>query len=102
VVMLFMTAMLAVTACSEEETRDTSKEEKDEDLSKDHADVKTYEYGEEVGLEFETPKQDAATVLDLEDEVAQANSLNEPYVWARIRKKEQIEEVNEQTMDYFV
>src|SRR5699024_8100821 len=102
VVMLFMTAMLAVTACSEEETRETSMEEKAEELSEDPANVKTYEYGEEVGLEFETPKQEAATVLDLEGEVAQANSLNEPYVWARIRKKEQIEEVNEQTMDYFI
>src|SRR5699024_7730692 len=102
VVMLFMTAMLAVTACSEEETSDTSHEEKAEALSEDPADVKTYEYRQEVGCEFETLRQEAATVLDLEGEVAQANSLNEPYVWARIRKKEQIEGVNDQTMDYFI
>src|SRR5699024_10050404 len=56
----------------------------------------------EVGLEFETPNKETTTVLDIEGEVAQGNSLNEHSVWARIREKEQIEEVNEQTMDYFI
>lgn len=102
VVMLFMTVLLAVTACGKEETRDTSNAEKTEELSEDPADVKTYEYGEELGLELETPKLAAATVLALEGEVSQADSLNESYVWASVRKKEEIEEINDQTMDYFI
>src|SRR5699024_3569044 len=97
---LLFVILFILIACSE----DVNEKEPgaSDRISEDPADVELYDYGDELGLELETPKQEAATTLSLEGEVEQADALNEDFVWAQVRKKETIDEIEENSMDYFI
>ncbi|HLQ96608.1 MAG TPA: hypothetical protein VK108_09520, partial [Pseudogracilibacillus sp.] len=73
-ILCLLISLLTLASCSKEEAEPN---ENTDNVSEDPADVELYDYGDELGLELETPKQEAATTLSLEGEVEQADALNE-------------------------
>lgn len=93
-------SLLAVASCSKNEKAEPS--ENTDNVSETPADVELFDYGDELGLELDTPPQEAAATVSLKGEVEQADALNENFVWAQVRKKETIDEIEDNSMDYFI
>lgn len=99
--------LIILTGCNssaevEGEPENTELEEEVVEINTEPVEIEFTDYSEEVGFTMDAPSNEVLTTFSLNGSVEQFDELQEDYVWVIVRKSENIEEISNREMEYYI